>query len=87
MTPGFIDPRGRIHVPAQRPDVTALKARIQALPSGEKEEVRAWLAAAKIPDSIDASEAQVGAVNAELDRRAALTPPAPPPAAPTDTLF
>lgn len=69
---GYVDPAGRIHVPDDlRPDVAAVQARIAALPADEKAAVRAWLAKANIPDSVDVSEAKVKAVNAELDRRAA----------------
>jgi phage recombination protein Bet len=69
--PGYVDQNGRVHVPDDvRPDVAALQQRIAALAPDEKAEVRAWLAKAKIPDSVNVSEGKVRAVNAELDRRA-----------------
>jgi phage recombination protein Bet len=68
---GYVDQNGRVHVPDDvRPDVAALQQRIAALAPDEKAEVRAWLAKAKIPDSVNVSEGKVRAVNAELDRRA-----------------
>jgi phage recombination protein Bet len=70
--PGYVDHNGRVHVPDDvRPDVAKLQRRIASLPPDEKEAVRAWLARAKIPDSVNVSEGKVRAVNAELDRRAA----------------
>lgn len=68
---GYIDPDGKISVPTERPDVTEVKARIAALTPLEKEAFRGWLTKAKIPDSINVSEAKVRAINTELDRRAA----------------
>jgi hypothetical protein len=77
--PGYVDPDGKVHVPdGIRADVAHVKARIAALTPLEKEAFRGWLAKAKIPDSVDVSEAKIRAVNAELDRRAAQpSPPAP----------
>jgi hypothetical protein len=57
----------------ERDDVVAVKARLNAMTPRGRHDMRVWMAARKppIPDSIDATEAEVAAVNAELDRRAA----------------
>lgn len=73
----YIEPNGRVHVPTERPDVTAVKARIAALPTDERPSFWEWLTKAKIPNSIDVSPSKIKAVNAELDRRAAAASPDP----------
>lgn len=73
--PGYVDPDGRVHVPDERPDVTAVKARIEALAPLEKTAFLGWLDKAKL-DTTNPSPAKVRTINAELDRRAAQ--PSPP---------
>lgn len=68
--PNYVDPDGRVHVPDERPDITAVKARIEALAPLEKTAFLGWLDKAKL-DTANPSAAKVRTINAELDRRAA----------------
>jgi hypothetical protein len=55
--------------PGERQDVADLKYRLNLLSPDGRQEMRAWLAAENIPDSIDVDEDTVARINAELDRR------------------
>lgn len=70
----YVDTNGRVHVPDERPDVVAVKARIDALTTLERTAFLGWLAKAKL-DIANPSPAKVRAINTELDRRAAQPPP------------